>query len=216
LSGPIQDVDVLEPEPSVAVVATAPLLRRRILAALDFDRLPVAAHGEEPAAILAEADRHPPSVAVVAGGDCDAVLASLRELRRDLPGARVVVVPERIDCGPLHRALRAGAAAAIPASQVEIGLALAVRAASAGLVVIPEAMRESPDPPMLSPRERAVLALAAEGSTTAEIASGLRVCIATVKRHLSSRIARRGVENRSDARARLVGADRDAAAKGLE
>src|SRR4051794_21677855 len=43
LTGPLEDIDLLEPEPSVAVVADSAVLRRRIVAALDFDRLPVAA-----------------------------------------------------------------------------------------------------------------------------------------------------------------------------
>lgn len=148
-------------------------------------------------------------VVVVAGADGDALLAPVHEVRRELPDARPVLVLERIDGGPLRRVLRAGAVAAVAAAQVETGLALAVRAASAGLVVVPEAMRERLEPPALSPREREVLALAAEGSTTTEIAARLVVSLGTVKRHLSSCFAKLGVENRSEALALLVDADRD-------
>jgi two-component system response regulator DesR len=209
LDGLFEAVDLVEPEPSVVVIAAPDLLRRRIVAALDYDRLPVIAHAEAPAAVVAQALPQRPMVVVVAGADGDALLAPVHEVRRELPDARPVLVLERIDGGPLRRVLRAGAVAAVAAAQVETGLALAVRAASAGLVVVPEAMRERLEPPALSPREREVLALAAEGSTTTEIAARLVVSLGTVKRHLSSCFAKLGVENRSEALALLVDADRD-------
>jgi two-component system, NarL family, response regulator DesR len=214
LTGPLQDVDIIEPEPSVAVIAGSPLLRRRIEAALDFDRLPVVAQAETPAAI--DSAGQPPTVAVLAVDDADAALPHLQELRRELPDARAVLVLELVRGGPLRRALRAGAGAAVDANQVETGLALAVRAASAGLVVVPEAMRDRLEPPALSPREREVLALAAEGSTTGEIATRLTVSMGTVKRHLSSCFAKLGVENRSEALALLLDADRDPAVLAAE
>jgi two-component system response regulator DesR len=207
LTGPLQDVDLVEPEPSVAVIAESPLLRRRIEAALDFDRLPVTARAETPAGIAAEPGAPAPTVAVVAAEGSDA-LTHLQEVRRELPDVRAVLVLERLRGGPLRRALRAGADAAVEVGQVETGLALAVRAACAGLVVVPEAMRERLEPPALSPREREVLALAAEGSTTGEIATQLTVSMGTVKRHLSSCFAKLGVENRSEALALLLDADR--------
>ena len=209
LSGQLSDVDVTEPEPSVLVIASPALLRRRILAALDFDRLPVIAGGEDIDDVAGEAAARPPAVVVVAGADGDALAGALGEARRMLPAARVVMVLERMRGAPLRRALRAGATAAITAAQVETGLALAVRAAAAGLVVVPDAMRDRLEPPALSPREREVLALAADGCTTAEIASRLTVSLGTVKRHLSSCFAKLGVENRSEALALLLDADRD-------
>ncbi len=214
LTGPLQDVDLVEPEPSVAVIAGPPLLRRRIEAALDFDRLPVIAQAETPAEI--DAAGQPPTVAVLAVEDADAALPHLQAVRRELPDARTVLVLERVSGGPLRRALRAGAGAAVEATHVETGLALAVRAASAGLVVVPEAMRERLEPPALSPREREVLALAAEGSTTGEIATRLTVSLGTVKRHLSACFAKLGVENRSEALALLLDADHDPAALAAE
>jgi two-component system response regulator DesR len=216
LDGLFEDVDVVDPEPAVAVIAAPDLLRRRIVAALDYDRLPVIAHAAAPAPVVARALQQQPTVVVVAGADGDVLLAPVHEVRRELPDAHPVLVLERIDGGPLRRVLRAGAVAAISADQVETGLALAVRAASAGLVVVPQAMRERLEPPALSPREREVLALAAEGSTTTEIAARLGVALGTVKRHLSSCFAKLGVENRSEALALLVDADRDPAAAAIE
>jgi two-component system response regulator DesR len=213
VSGPLGDIDLTEPEPSVLVIAVPALLRRRILAALDFDRLPVVAGGEDVDEVATEASARQPAVVVVAGPDGDALAGVLGEVRRELPAARVVTVFERMRGGPLRRALRGGASAAITAAQVETGLALAVRAAAAGLVVVPDAMRDRLEPPALSPREREVLALAADGFTTAEIAARLTVSLGTVKRHLSSCFAKLGVENRSEALALLLDADRAPAAE---
>jgi two-component system response regulator DesR len=217
LAGPLEDVDLLGPEPSVAVLAPSAILRRRIVAALDFDRLPVVAVGDRAAGAGSEAGDEPrPGAAVLALDDADAAVAALHEVRRRWPDARPVLVIEHLRGGPLRRALRAGAAAAVAATQIETGLALAVRAACAGLVVVPEAMRDRLEPPALSPREREVLALAAEGSTTSEIAARLTVSTGTVKSHLSSCFAKLGVESRSEALALLIDSDADPAAPQAE
>jgi two-component system, NarL family, response regulator DesR len=209
---PPEAVDLVQPEPSVAVIAEPPLLRRRILAALDFDRLPVVAQAQTPDALPADVGEPPPDVAVIAAERGDP-LGALQALGHELPGARTVLVLGRARGGPVRRALRAGASAAIEATQVETGLALAVRAAAVGLVVVPEAMRERLEPPALSPRERAILALAAEGATTAEIADRLTVSTGTVKRHLSACFVKLGVENRSEALALLLDAERNLSAE---
>jgi two-component system response regulator DesR len=211
-SEPLEDLDIIEPEPSVAVVAAPTLLCRRILAALDYDRLPVLAHAENSDAMLDLLVGRKPRVVVVAGGSEDPLLEAIEAASHSLPEARVVFVTEHLLGGPLRRALRAGARGAVAAEQIETGLALAVRAASAGMVVVPEAMRERLEPPALSPREREVLSLAAEGATSAQIAVHLTVSIGTVKRHLSSCFAKLGVKNRSEALALLVDAEHDPAA----
>jgi DNA-binding NarL/FixJ family response regulator len=199
LAEPLDDARLLEPDPSVAVAAEPPLLRRRILAALDFDRLPVIDAADAPSVFVVAAERE----------------AAVRDAREALPEARVVVVLEHLRGGPLRRALRAGAMAAVDAAQIETTLALAVRGAAAGLVVVPEAMRERLEPPALSPREREVLALAADGATTSEIADRLTVSPGTVKRHLSSCFAKLGVENRGEALALLIDADRELSVHGI-
>ncbi|HEY7622353.1 MAG TPA: response regulator transcription factor [Solirubrobacteraceae bacterium] len=206
------DLDIIEPEPSVALIAAPTLLCRRILAALDYDRLPVIAHAETCDALLDGLTRCNPRVVVVAGLSEEPLLEAIEAASHSLPESRVVFVTEHLLGSPLRRALRIGACGAVAAPQIETGLALAVRAASAGMVVVPEAMRERLEPPALSPRERQVLALAAEGATSAEIASDLTVSIGTVKRHLSSCFAKLGVQNRSEALALLVDAEHHPAA----
>jgi two-component system nitrate/nitrite response regulator NarL len=59
--------------------------------------------------------------------------------------------------------------------------------------------RNAGERPMLSPRERAVLALAAEGLSTREIAARLSVASATVKTHLQSIYTKLDVPDRTSA-----------------
>jgi len=203
--GPLADVDLLAPEPSVAVIATPAPLRRRIAAALDFDRLPLSAEGDEPGAVLAAAYDRRPTVAVLAGADPDDLLPAVHDMRRLLRDARVVIVAEQLSGCGIRRVLRAGAVAAVPVDAVESALALAVRAVSAGLVVVPEAICE--EPPVLSRREREVLALAAMGASIAEIATEVAVSRATVDGDLSSCFFKLGVDDRADALALLMAND---------
>ncbi len=59
----------------------------------------------------------------------------------------------------------------------------------------------------ISPREREVLHLLAQGCSNQEIAEALVVTVETVKRHVSSLLAKLGVDNRTQAamRARSLG-----------
>jgi DNA-binding NarL/FixJ family response regulator len=52
---------------------------------------------------------------------------------------------------------------------------------------------------VLTPRERAILALAAQGRTTRQIAARLRVQLATVKAHLHTLYRKLGVSDRTSA-----------------
>ena len=62
-------------------------------------------------------------------------------------------------------------------------------------------------PDRISPREREVLYLPAQGCSNQEIADVLVVTVETVKRHVSSLLAKLGVDNRTQAalRARSIG-----------
>ena len=60
---------------------------------------------------------------------------------------------------------------------------------------------EQPD--RISPREREVLALLAQGQSNQEIADALVVTVETVKRHVSSLLSKLGVENRTQAAMRV-------------
>jgi ATP/maltotriose-dependent transcriptional regulator MalT len=58
--------------------------------------------------------------------------------------------------------------------------------------------------PMLSPREREVLVLLAEGRSNREIATAMTVTVATVKTHLVHIYAKLGAGNRNEALGRAL------------
>ncbi len=91
-----------------------------------------------------------------------------------------------------------GAIAAV--ARGEIVLSPDVRASLAGAL----RERDGQHAPVLTPRERAVLALAAEGRSTGEIAAILSVRSATVKAHLRSIYTKLGVSDRTSAVAAAI------------
>jgi len=123
------------------------------------------------------------------------------ELKRRRHDTRVIILTTFARAGYLRRALEAGALGYLlkdmPASQ----LAEAVHRVQRGLRVIdPELATEAwtePDP--LTDRERQVLRLAGEGTTSAEIAEQLHLSEGTVRNYLSEAISKLGANNRVEA-----------------
>ena len=115
----------------------------------------------------------------------------------------VAVSPE---CGPLgaRRAVRAGADSLVLQHELEEALAPAVRAAAAGLSVVPVLLRDGSRRLAFSHREREVLRLAVSGHTNCEIATTLFLAESTVKTHLSSAYRKLGAESRKDAAAMIL------------
>jgi two-component system response regulator DesR len=122
-------------------------------------------------------------------------------LRQGKHPARVIILTTFARAGYLRRALDAGAAGYLlkdaPASQ----LAEAVRRVRSGLRVIdPELAAQAwgePDP--LTDRERQVLRLAADGLSTARLASELHLSEGTVRNYLSEAIGKLNAANRTEA-----------------
>src|SRR4051794_11595069 len=85
--------------------------------------------------------------------------------------------------------------AVVAVAEGETVLSLEVQRNLAGAI----RRRGGTDQPVLTPRERAVLALAAEGLGTRDIASRLGVASATVKTHLQSVYAKLDVPDRTSA-----------------
>ncbi|GAB2664153.1 response regulator transcription factor [Gordonia jinhuaensis] len=124
------------------------------------------------------------------------------ELRRDVPGARSLIVTTFGRPGYLRRAVDAGASGFVvkdtPASQ----LADAVRRVHAGLRVIdPTLATESltaGDSP-LTERETDVLRAALDGATVAAIAREVHLSPGTVRNYLSSAMGKTGTDTRAQA-----------------
>jgi two-component system response regulator DesR len=121
-------------------------------------------------------------------------------LRLKLP-TRVIILTTFARAGYLRRALEAGALGYLLKDSPADRLANAVRNVHAGVRAIdPELAREAwteRDP--LSDRERRVLRLAADGLSSAAIASQLGLSDGTVRNYLSDAILKLGAANRVEA-----------------
>ncbi|NUW45455.1 response regulator transcription factor [Nonomuraea rhodomycinica] len=166
----------------------------------DIEVVGEAASGPEAVAVARKTE---PDVALLdvemPGGDG---ITAAEEIRRVLPGCRVVILTTFGRPGYLRRAMEAGAAAFLVKDSPARELAAAVRRVRAGERVIDPglaaaALSAGPNP--LSGRERDVLAAAADGSTIADIAARLHLSEGTVRNYLSSAIGKTRTRNRVEA-----------------
>jgi two-component system response regulator DesR len=123
------------------------------------------------------------------------------ELKQRGSSTRIIILTTFARPGYLRRAMQAGAAGYLLKDAPAATLANALRRVNAGHRVIdPELATEAwteEDP--LSDRERQVLRLAAEGSSSGEIAGTLRLSEGTVRNYLSEAISKLGAGNRVEA-----------------
>ncbi|HKZ54520.1 MAG TPA: response regulator transcription factor [Anaerolineales bacterium] len=156
---------------------------------------------------------------------CDGLEAT-RLIRATLPEARILILTVHEEDEKLFEAIQSGAGGYLLKSVHAAEFLQGVRAVMAGEAVLPprlaarllqefarlasrrgadDASLESPD---LTPREREVLGLIAEGATNKDIAARLVLSIHTVKTHVRSILSKLHVANRRQA-ARLAGWVRD-------
>lgn len=129
-------------------------------------------------------------------------LQAAAELCQRLPSCRVIILTTFGRPGYLRRAMESGAHGFLLKDAPAAELAVAIRRAMRGERIVDpglaaEALREGASP--LSPRERDVLAAAADGSSVAEIAARLHLSVGTVRNHLSAAIQKLGVKSRMEA-----------------
>jgi two-component system, NarL family, nitrate/nitrite response regulator NarL len=151
-----------------------------------------------------------PDVALVdvrlRGGGAREILDTAR--REQLP-TRIVVLTAELAEDLVYELLAAGAAGYLSKAADREAILDAVAAAARGEVVLSPAVqtglvrelrrREAHALVALTARERAVLALAADGATTSDIAERLDVSAATVKTHLQKAYDKLGVTDRAAA-----------------
>jgi len=166
----------------------------------DIEVVAEAATGDE---ALAAAAKTKPDVALLdiemPGKDG---IATAGELRATLPACKVVILTTFGRPGYLRRAMEAGASAFLVKDSPANELAAAIRRVLSGERVIDPglaaaALSAGPNP--LSPRERDVLAAAADGSTISDIAARLHLSEGTVRNYLSAAIRKVGARNRIEA-----------------
>jgi DNA-binding NarL/FixJ family response regulator len=141
-------------------------------------------------------------------------IEALRQIVRDMPGMAVVVLSMHDNEAYVIQALRAGARGYVLKRTVGTELAAAIRAAHAGEIylhpgvakrVVTDYLQrlgadasEGAPHDRLTPREREVLQLAAEGLTTREIADKLVVSAKTAEHHRASAMAKLDLHSQTE------------------
>ena len=197
---------------SVLIVDDHPVVRRGLRVLLEVqDGIEVAGEAGDGATALALAAEHAPDVILLdlklPGMDGLAVLGELRD--RD-SAARVLVLTSATEPASASLAVRSGAAGFLYKDVDPDALVRAIRSVHDGhLLLAPEAAGSLVRPAgtwgpgaaleTLTSREREVLAELTKGRSNREIARALGVSEKTVKAHVSSVLAKLGVQDRTQA-----------------
>ena len=133
---------------------------------------------------------------------------ALLQIRKDNPDARVVLLTMHRDAAYARRALEAGAAGYVLKHSAPAELVLALRAALQGRTFVSpdiaaevfRAGKSLPADPVaaLTPRQREILRLLAEGKSAKEIASGLGLSARTVEDHKYRLMESLAIENSAE------------------
>jgi two-component system response regulator DesR len=129
-------------------------------------------------------------------------LAAAAQLRRELPGCKVLILTTFGRPGYLRRAMESGVVGFLVKDAPASELATAIRRAMAGERVLDptlaaSALSEGPNP--LTERERDVLAASADGASIAHVAAQLHLSEGTVRNYLSEAIQKLEARNRIEA-----------------
>jgi DNA-binding NarL/FixJ family response regulator len=189
------------------------VVRRGLRTFLDLqDEIEVVGEAEDGEAAVAAVEELTPDVALL-----DLVMprldgvAAIREIRERSPDTRVIVLTSFLDDDKLFPAVRAGAAGYLLKDvdpqelvagirTVHGGEALLHPAAASRVMAELAAAGERQDPSvLLTPREREVLGLIAQGMPNKLIARELEITEKTVKTHVSNLLAKLGVTDRTQA-----------------
>jgi DNA-binding NarL/FixJ family response regulator len=145
-------------------------------------------------------------------------LATCRSIKQEAPATHVILVTMHENPHYLLEALRAGASAYVLKDVTQRELLATIRRVLRGESVLdPDIMvrvlghmtgdlprQAHLSPVQLSPREREVLQLLAQGLTNREIARALTVSASTVKIHVEHILAKLGVSDRTQAAVRAI------------
>ena len=171
-------------------------LRMVVVSQPDFTVVGEASDGREAVAL---AEQLKPDVVVMdIGMPSLNGIEACRQIHDSLPGSQVIMLSMHSDEGYVLRALKAGAKGYMLKDSAEADLASAIRAVTAGKsffspavskILLEDYMRklkrtgaeDSFD--LLSPREREVLQLVAEGKSSKEVANLLDLSVYTVETH---------------------------------
>lgn len=125
-------------------------------------------------------------------------LQAIRALHKARPGLGIVAHTEQPERGGASEAFNAGASAYVAKSSPVDALASAIDAASRTERFVDPAARPAEDP-ALTPRQRQILQLLADGNTTADAAHRLGLSAETVRTHTKAALARLDARGRAHA-----------------
>ncbi|MBN2369314.1 MAG: response regulator transcription factor [Vicinamibacteria bacterium] len=189
----------------VMIVDDHYLMRVGLANVLGFEPdIEVCAQAESGDEALAQHRLHRPDVTLMdlrmAGTDG---LATLVLLRRECPGARVIILSDYTGVDEIHAALQGGAASYLPKTVGQPELLKAIRQVADGRTYVPPDLAVRLAERLLCEeltfRERQVLALVVEGASNANIARKLGIADSTVKSHISNIFEKLGVTQRTEA-----------------
>lgn len=152
-----------------------------------------------------------PSVIVVHADEIEDVCDGLERAEQRNPEIPVVVFSIHISYPLAQAALRRGARGFIHAGMQPAQIVRALKVAAQGEIAVPRELVESlvkgeegsPDLDALTPRQREILELVADGLSNAQIGKHLFLSESTIKQHLRSAYKILSVKNRTEA-ARLI------------
>jgi two-component system response regulator NreC len=139
-------------------------------------------------------------------------LEATRQIKRDLAGIQVLILTMHDNEEYVRQVLRAGASGYVLKHAAASELVAAIRAAHRGEAVLspaitrviladylrPDAAAREPAEDELTPREREVLQLIAEGYTSKKIAEFLGLSVKTVQAHRTSLMQKLDMHDRAD------------------
>lgn len=181
------------------------------LLANEFEIVGTVANGRE---ALAEAERLKPDAILLDVGmpDMNGIEAA-RRLTKTLPSVKIVIITQQLDPAYLHAAFSAGVKAYVAKQSAAKELVQAIHMALRDhYYVTPLANRETAElaaldvtrnpagmfGSQLTPRQREVLQLVAEGKSTKQIASALNISPKTVEFHRSNLMDELGVRTTAE------------------
>jgi two-component system response regulator NreC len=184
-------------------------LRMLIRAQTDMDVVAEAADGEE--AVRKAAETRPDVVLMDLSMPGSGGIRAIERLRQDCPASRVLVLTMHDVAAYLRSALAAGASGYVVKSAADSELLSAIRGVHRGRTVLDPELAASAlqntlgrrpaggltaDP--LSPREREVLDLIAQGYTNQQIADRFGLSVKTIETHRSRLVEKLGLRSRAE------------------
>jgi two-component system NarL family response regulator len=187
------------------VVEDHHVVRHGLVALLNnVSGLKVVAEGSNGKEAVELYSRHQPDITLMdlrmpTMGGVEAITA----IRKQFPGARIVVLTTYDGDEDIYRALQAGARGYLLKGMFTEELVDAIRAVHAGRTHIPkevaDRLADRMGGPNLTAREMSVLELIVKGLSNKEIADRLGIYESTVKTHVNNILSKLGVSDRTQA-----------------